>query len=195
MRAGNGNAGANAAASGETSRIIGSLNRAARRIRFQGEDDDWASAVLDGALVFSRLAALFRVEGDNLYLERARAAGGNAELTADVRVSIASAPAFRTAVESHDPIVALASPREISELVAEELGFTGAERIALLPLVAESKVAGVLLAAGGNEPFLLDGLELVVTLAGCVLEGRMPPAGANADGNTAKLVTIRGVDA
>ena len=185
------------AASGETSRIIGSLNRASRRIRFQAEDDDWASAVLDGALVFSTLAALFRVDGDNLYLERARVAGGSAELPADVQVSLVSAPAFHTAVESRDPIIALASPHEISEPVAQKLGLATGVRIALLPLVVGSKVAGVLLAAGGSEPFLLDGLELVATLTGSVLEGRMAQAGApgNAGLNITELVTIRGVDA
>ena len=173
------------------SRVIEYLNRAARRIRYPGEDDDWASALLDAVLVIAKLAALFRIDGNMLRLERVRGIEEDDLSAVSLEVPLVSAPAFQTVVASRDSVVALPLASEISEPVVRGLSLDMDGRIALIPLVVRQKVTAVLLAAGGELPASLDGLELIATLAGAVLEGRTDFS----DRPSADLVSIRGISA
>jgi hypothetical protein len=145
------------------------FNRAVRRLRRHESEDDWAAALLDATAPLCRRAALFEVQGGGLKLLRAGpqdAAAGPARLD----VCLADAPAFASAVESRDPVVAVRTEGELSEGVLGLLGRDGGQNVCLFPVVVRDRVAAVLCADGRDTD--VSGLELLCVMAAAALEAR-----------------------
>ncbi|HLG96120.1 MAG TPA: hypothetical protein VKX49_07400 [Bryobacteraceae bacterium] len=147
-------------------RVIAELNRAARRLRAAGAVD-WGKVLVEVCAPFCARAALFRVQESSLHLEAAR---GTPDRLEDVPLH--AAPAFRAAVESKDPLLALRTRGEMSASIADCFGEEAGGRFHLLPISAGERITAVLYADGPGS-VQADALELLATLAGAVLETRL----------------------
>ncbi|MBZ5607952.1 MAG: hypothetical protein LAP38_06840 [Acidobacteriia bacterium] len=151
------------------SKDIANLNRAARRLRAFENREQWSNLLVDAAQGFAGRAALFTLQGSSLHLEAARNTGRGS--IGDVALD--SAPAFRSAVETRDAVVALRTRGEMSPPIAEFLGEAADDRFYLFPIATRERVAAVLYADdAGQGSVQPDALELLASLAGAVLESR-----------------------
>jgi hypothetical protein len=138
------------------------LNQSIRRLRqYQGERE-WSSAFVDALARFTSQAAVFEVRNDVLALRRQV----NLPLPEDLEIPVASAPAFRSAIETKDAVVALRSASEVSEYLSAS---GSPARAHLFPVANGSRVVAVVFAADGEDADL-NGLEMVVSVASAVLE-------------------------
>jgi hypothetical protein len=144
------------------SELTKELNQSIRRLRqYQGERE-WSSALIDALAPFAPQAAVFEVRNDLLVLRKQV----NLGVPEDLQFPVASAPAFRSAIEAKDAVVALRSASEVTEPLSRP-GASG--RAHLLPVVNGDRVVAVVFAADDAEADL-NGLELVVGVAAAVLE-------------------------
>ena len=97
-----------------------------------------------------------------------------------------SAPAFAAAIETRDTLVAIRSSSELSPPIAAYIG-EGDPKVYLFPIVTRHDVPAVLFADTGVVE--VDALELLVAMAGGVLEPRQAALAAAA-GQGDGLVTI-----
>ena len=154
--------------SAETSRreLIQKLNQIARRLRGFENERQWSNTLVDATRGFCGRAALFLIRDGKLRLETTRNFD-DADLL--VEVPLDTAPAFATAVETRDTLVAMLSPGELSEPIARYLGESDA-KVYLFPVVTRQAVPAILLAESGEVD--VDGLELLVAIAGAVVDER-----------------------
>ncbi|MBI4890341.1 MAG: hypothetical protein HY821_06925 [Acidobacteria bacterium] len=154
------------------------LNQTARRLEQAESTDGWAAALLDGAFAVAPRVLLFSVIGGELQYEDHRSMG---ELQLDElgerRIPLTEAAAFGGVIESLDAVIAMATPGEISQTLADALGGAEEKRVFLLPiLVGQSegkrRVAAVLYAEGGGELVDINLLEVIAALAGMTLDSR-----------------------
>ncbi|MCP5109913.1 MAG: hypothetical protein GY953_03665 [bacterium] len=147
------------------------LNQAARRLRGATDSREWVSALLDAAALFCECAALFRVTGGRMTLE-----GGvglvNRESEDAFELRLAAAPAFDNAVQSLEPVAAMASAGELSEPVLQLIPESPDGKVSLLPVVSQGQAVAVLFASGGEEPLDWNALELLANLAASVLDAQ-----------------------
>jgi hypothetical protein len=158
--------------SAETARreLIRKLNQITRRLRGFENERQWSNTLVDATRGFCGRAALFLIRDRKLHLETTRNFD-DADLAAEV--SLDDAPAFNTAVETRDTLVALRSSGELSEPIAAYLGeASGSDdaKVHLFPVVAGPEVPAILYADSGEVD--VDALELLVATAGAVLEPR-----------------------
>ncbi|MFL6417334.1 MAG: hypothetical protein ACJ74Y_16890 [Bryobacteraceae bacterium] len=144
------------------SELTKELNQSIRRLRHYQGEREWSSAFIDALARFTPEAAVFALTNDVLALRRQV----NLDLPEDLQFPIASAPAFRSAVESKDAVVALRSPSEVTEHLSRPGSFGRAH---LLPVSNGNRVVAIAFAAEGEDADL-NGLELVVGVASAVLE-------------------------
>ncbi len=160
------------------------LNQAVRRLRETRRFPAAAAVLADVSAAFCNGCAVFRVSGDNDIIgERIR--GVDAERAGcfvTLKFSARDGSAFTSAIETGDPLVALAAPGEISTPLTELLAHAPDERVALFPITTGGKTAGVLYAWGDPQ---MAALELLAGAAGMALEG-----GATAAAQPAGLVGI-----
>jgi hypothetical protein len=149
------------------------LNQSARRMRVAESAAEVASTLVDSAAPFATGIALFRIEEGSARGERIR---GVPEDTAwsfvDLSIPLPSAAAFTTAVETRDPVTALATPPEISEALAALLRHGDDARVQIFPLVTRDTVTALLYAWGSVQGPVL---ELLVQVAS-TWEPEEPPA-------------------
>jgi hypothetical protein len=159
-----------AAQSGKIARhdLIQKLNQTARRLRHFENEGKWSHTLVDATRGFCGRAALFLVHGRKLHFDAARNVDG-AGLTDDVPLE--SAPAFATAVQTRDTLVAMRTGSELSEPLAAFLGEEDS-KCYLFPVVMRRDVPAVLYADSADVD--VDALELLVATAGAVIEP--PPA-------------------
>ncbi len=139
------------------------LNQAARRL-FQAEDVDGMSAILASAAVpYASTVLVFRV------------AGGTAR-SAKIEVPLASAAAFSGAIESRDPVIAAATPGEVSAALVDLLGLSPEDRAYIFPLVAGQAVPALLYASGAVQGPALELLSQVAAAAWMRLQPAAAPA-------------------
>jgi hypothetical protein len=144
------------------SELTKELNQSIRRLRqYQGERE-WSSALIDALARFTPEAAVFELRNDQLALRRQV----NLELPADLEFPLASAPAFRSAIEAKDAVIALRSQSEVTEHLSRP---GSVARAHLLPIANGSRVVAIAFAADEGDADL-NGLELVVGVASAVLE-------------------------
>ena len=143
------------------SRDIASLNRAARRLRSSGSQ--WAQALVEAAATFCERAALFTLAGGALHLE----GSSRGDVLEDVPLD--AAPAFRSAVESKDTVIAVRTRGEMSAPIAACFGEAADSKFHLFPVFTGGRVAALLYAEGRGK-LQPDALELLATIAGVVLE-------------------------
>ena len=142
------------------------LNQAARRIRQAAGAGEIGATLLDATAAFAGGCALFRLEGGV-------AKGGNirgvpeaaGENFAKVEVPLASAAALAGAVESRDPVVAAATPAEVSQEMVDLAGHAAGERVSIFPLVVRDRVAALLYAWGQVQGSAVELLAQVAALA------------------------------
>jgi hypothetical protein len=115
---------------------------------------------------------LFAVNLQSLEFRAAR----NLDAPAPAPIPLASAPAFSSAVETRDTVVALRTRGELSEPIVRLTGEAPESRSSLFPLVARQRVAAVLYADSNSGRLETSALELIATLGAAVIEGL--PAGA-----------------
>lgn len=138
------------------------LNQILRRLRNYQNEGEWFSVVLDGASRLVHQVAVFEFANNVLVLRGKR----NLNLPDDYSFPSASAPAFLSAIEARDPIIALRTPGEVSEWLS---GPDSSERAHIFPIANGSRVVAVVFAAD-RDYFDLNGLELLTGLASTVLE-------------------------
>jgi hypothetical protein len=164
-----------AAQSGRTERrdLIQKLNQTTRRLRHFENEGQWSHTLVDATRGFCGRAALFLVHDGKLRFE----AGRNIDRPGPAdAISLDAAPAFATAVETRDTLVAMRSGSELSELLAAFLaqGQDQETRCCLFPIVTRQGVPAVLYADTSEVD--VDALELLVATAGAVFEARPAPA-------------------
>jgi hypothetical protein len=170
------------AQSGKSARrdLIQRLNQSVRRLRHPENASHWAHTLVDATRGFCDRAALFLVRDRRLHLEASR----NLEALRDIDASrnidgpppaeatqIDDAPAFASAIDTRDTLVALRTRGELSGSLADLLGDTG-EKCWIIPVIARHGVDAVLYADSGDVD--VDALELLAGLAGSIVEP--PPA-------------------
>lgn len=147
------------------SKDISALNRAVRRLRLS-PNGDWIQVVNEAASAFAPRAACFSVQNDSAQLVPAH--GG----LALEPVPLASAPAFQSAVETKDTVVAIRTPGEMSTPVAGYFGESAQDRFYLFPVSSGGRVVALIYADGPRTELQPDALELLATVAGAMLESR-----------------------
>lgn len=152
------------AARAARSQITNELNQSFRRLRNYQSEAEWLSALLDGAARLVHQAAVLELK-DGVLTVRGQ---HNLKVRENFSFSVAIAPAFASAIESRDPIIALRTPGEVTEQLS---GPDVNERAHIFPIANGSRVVAVLFAA--DQDYLdLNGLELLAGLASAVLERR-----------------------
>jgi len=142
------------------------LGRAVRRLRQFESEDQWSQALLEGTRGFCERAALFIVNGRLLELRAAR----DMEHRKLDGVPLASAPAFASAVETKDTVVAMRTRGELSEEIAALVGESAGARSSLFPLTTRERVPAILYADSLKDELEPAALEMLCAVASAVLE-------------------------
>ena len=163
---------AQAATAAKTARreLSDQLNRFARRLRNAENHQAWTEAVLDAASGFAQQVALFGVSDGSLKLESAR--GLTTEPLEGREVPLTAAPAFATAVETLDPVIAMRTAGELSEAIAAMSAANQGAPVQLFPLVSQGKAAAVLYVEAPEGAQEIGALELIASVAASALEVR-----------------------
>jgi hypothetical protein len=145
-----------------------SLNQTMRLIRQSAAEAPALQLLADGSAPYSQRAVVLLIENNHAKSLSTRG------VTDDIAFTFAleDAPAIGSAVESKDPVVALASDREISAPLAAALGVSESQsdpdgKAYLFPVVVRQKVVAMLVAAGDVVP---APLELICEAAGMKFE-------------------------
>jgi vacuolar-type H+-ATPase subunit D/Vma8 len=171
---------ANRSAEASRRELIQKLNQIARRLRGFEDQRQWSNTLVDATRGFCGRAALFLIRDGKLRLETTRNFD-DADLADEVALN--AAPAFATAVETRDTLVAMCTGSELSDAVAS---YVGQENVKcyLFPVVTRQGIPAILYADGPEVD--LDAMELLVTTAGAAWQPAAPARVALPD----NLVTI-----
>lgn len=134
------------------------LNQTARRLRGAASREEWIRTLIEAATPFCGKAAVVAVTPKGL------------SIGDQPPVPLASAPAFGSAVESKDTVVAVGTPRELSEALATYLGDASSKKIYLFPIMTRQAVVAILYAEPGDTPIDVSALELLASLAGASID-------------------------
>ena len=136
------------------------LNETARRLRGAETRDEWIRTLIEAASPHCGRATLFAVTPKGLSLGQ------------HPPIPVASAPAFGSAIESKDTVVAVGTSRELSQAVSSIVGDTSAKKVYLFPVVVRQNVVAVLYADGGDgdQPVDVGALELLAFLAAASID-------------------------
>ncbi len=146
--------------------LTSKLNQAVRRLRASETEEQWSKAIVDATQGFSDRAALFFLRDGSLELAAVRNISGVDQLLA---APLDSAPAFRSAAQSKDTVVALRTQSEMSEPIARWAGEDTARKFYLFPIAAKERIVA-LLYADADQSVESNGLEILATVAGAVIE-------------------------
>ena len=142
--------------------LTNELNQALRRLRNYQTEAEWFSAVLDSASPLVHQVAVLELSNGALTVRGQH----NLKVSEKFSFPVTSAPAFASAIESRDPIIALRTAAEVTEQLS---GPDVSERAHIFPIANGSRVVAVLFAA--DQDYLdLNALELIAGLASAVLE-------------------------
>ena len=148
------------------------LNQSVRRLRQASGFSEIAAVLCDASAPFAAACAVFQVAGNAIAGERLR--GADAEAAArfqELRFTPADAHAFAGAIESHEPVVALATASEVSPAVADLFGHAPGDKASLFLFAVDPSTLGILYASGTVES---AALELLTQVAAAVLEAQLP---------------------
>ena len=143
------------------------LNQAVRRIRQAADLDELGATLLDAAAgALSNGAAWFRIAGETARGERIRGVPERAaEAFHTLEIQLSSAAALAGAVETRDPVIAAATPREVSEALAKLLGHPPDSRVSIFPVVVRDCVPALLYAWGNVQGPAIELLTQVAAAA------------------------------
>ncbi len=142
------------------------LNQSMRRLRVFESDAQWATALLDASEPFCERAVLFTISGENLRLEATR---GLRKPDDVISVPLPDAPAFASAIQTRDTIVAMRTAGELSQPLAAVLGEAPDLRFHLFPIDTRERTAAILY-ADSDSRVESSALELLAGMAGTVLD-------------------------
>jgi len=128
------------------------LNQAVRRLRIAPDPGELCATLEDAAARLASGTILFRVAEGTATSDR-------------IEVPLGDAPALAAAAESQDPLIAAATPGEVSAPLVELLGHTPDMRVSILPVVAGEKVAALVYCWGTVQ---VAALELLAQVASAV---------------------------
>ena len=120
------------------SEVTDSLNQTARRLRGAESREEWIRTLTEAAAAFCAKSAVFIVTPKGLFM------AGQPE------VPLSSAPAFGSAIASKDTVVAVGTPRELSQTISSILGDASAKKIYLFPIIVRQNAVAVLYAEAGR---------------------------------------------
>jgi len=147
------------------------LNQSVRRMRQTSELDELVATLVDAASGFAAGVAFFRIDE----IARGERIRGVREETSDrfagLQIPLASAAALRGAVETRDPVTAIATATEISPELLELIGQSADERVTIFPVLVRDDVRALMCAWGGVQP---AAMELLCQVAGAVWSGIEP---------------------
>lgn len=152
------------AAAGERARAtaqVECLNQVLRRLRAAGEEQVLRLLAEGCAQYAERLVVLVF---DSSQTSAAARAGLSGE---EIRFDTASAPAVVAAVESQDRMAALATPGELSPVLADAFGGASDRKAYLFPIVARHSVVAILVTSDADSSAQI---ELLCEAAGMRLE-------------------------
>jgi hypothetical protein len=148
------------------------LNQAVRRLRQASGTEELAATLVDAAGGFTSGAALFRIDGDRARGERIRGvAEGAADSFPGTFIPLASAPALAGAVESREPVTAVALPSEVSVEMATLAEHPPEARVSIYPIEGRERVAALLYTWGEVQG---ASTELLCQVAASVWTGLEP---------------------
>ncbi len=142
------------------------LNQSVRRLRVFESDAQWAATLLDATEPFCERAALFAISGEMLRLEAVRGLRKPDDL---LQIPMTDAPAFASAIQTRDTIVAVRTAGELSEPLAAVLGEAAELRFHLFPVDTRERTAAILYADSSGR-VEASALELLAGMAGTVLD-------------------------
>jgi hypothetical protein len=134
------------------------LNETARRLRSAESRDEWIRILIEAAGPYCGRAALFAASAKDI------------SLGTSAPIPLASAPAFASAIESKDTVVAVGTPRELSQQVSSLLGDASSKKVYLFPVVVRQTVVAVLYAEAGEQAVDVSALELLAFLAAASID-------------------------
>lgn len=150
------------------------LNQSLRRLRQSNGEQQILQTLSESCAPYAEIAVVLVFENN-----QARAAAFHGIAVGELSFDIVCAPAVLAAIESRDPVVALATEAEISAELAQKFraidpdGDRPARNAYLFPLIARHSVVAMLIASGGvaltSAPF-----ELLCEAAGMRLETLLP---------------------
>jgi hypothetical protein len=153
--------------------LIQKFNQVVRRLRNFEDERQWSNTLVDATRGFCSRAALFLIRDGKLHLETTR--NFDDAILAD-EVLLEAAPAFATAVETRDTLVAMRTGSELSKPIEAYLGESsdqGNTKCHLFPVVTRQDVPAVLCIDSTEVD--VDAIELLVAMAGVVRERRPDP--------------------
>ena len=156
------------------------LDLSVRRLSQAQASGEWAAALLEAVSSYCRRCLLFSVALRSVIAEGAR---GFDEAAADYsgrEIRLQSAPAFATAIETRDVVIAQRSSGEISEDLAAWVGEAEQERAHIYPILARGRCAALLYAEPVEDEYAHSAIDLLVVAAGLSLGAR--PSGAVSTG-------------
>jgi pyruvate/2-oxoglutarate dehydrogenase complex dihydrolipoamide acyltransferase (E2) component len=128
------------------------LNQAVRRLRIAPDASELCATLADAAARLSNGAILFRISEGTASSDR-------------IQVPLADAPALAAAAESQDPLIAAASPGEVSAPLVELLAHTPDTRVSIFPVMAGEKIAALVYCWGTVQ---VAAMELLAQVASAV---------------------------
>jgi len=128
------------------------LNQAVRRLRIAPDAGELCATLADSAARLANGAILFRVSDGTASSDR-------------IDVSLSDAPALAAAAESQDPLIAAASPGEVSAPLVELLAHTPDTRVSIFPVLAGERAAALVYCWGTVQ---VAALELLAQVASAV---------------------------
>jgi transcriptional regulator with GAF, ATPase, and Fis domain len=149
------------------------LNQSLRRLRQSPVEGQILQALTETCAHYAEMSVVLVFENN-----QARAAATHGVEAGDLSFEIAAAPALVAAIASTDPVVAVASEKELSIPLAATLqdgDLNQGRNVYLFPLVARHTVVGMLVAAGRTLPISAP-IELLCEAAGMRLETLIPAA-------------------
>ena len=149
--------------------LIQKLNQITRRLRSFEDERQWSNTLVDATRGFCGRAALFLIRDRKLHLETTRNFD-DADLAEGVPLD--EAPAFATAIETRDTLVAMCTHSELSAPLARYVGDDNS-KCYLFPVVTRQDVPAVLYADSGDVD--VHGIELLVAIGGAVLSFQPAP--------------------
>jgi hypothetical protein len=163
--------GAVEAAAAETTRTLSEeLDQAVRRLTQAASVEDAHTVLVDVTAPFSERAIIFSIQDGIARAERIRPPASEqntdraAESLALLQIPVSEAAAFSTAIQTHDPVVAMNTPNEVSAAVIGLFGDDPEQKVYVFPLSARGKTSALLYAAGGVQPAILELLAQVGAL-------------------------------
>jgi len=167
------------------------LNQSLRRLRQVNGEEHILQALSESCAPYADRLVVLVFENN-----QARAATGHGLDAGELFFDIVSAPAVVAAIDSRDPVVALATEAELSANFAQKLRGPDGDRsdrhAYLFPLLARHSVVAMLVASG-STPLISAPIELLCEAAGMRLETLLPSPGRSreADGKAIALELVQ----